>query len=636
MSQTVRTIVFLGVAVVCVGIGFATHSMYKPVDLDAFSDVGQEFYPEFDDPNEATGLRVASYNEDTSQTETFSVEFKNGLWRIPSHHDYPADGQEQLAKTAASMVGVERQALIERTKAAHKRYDLLDPLDQSVTGTEGRGDRITLYKGDEELVDFIVGKPVEGRQNEYYVRAANEDRFYTADLGDFEISTKFADWIEKDILNMNRADVREIVINRYQIDEARGALLQGDRLNLSRESSSADWQLEGLEAKSEELETANINSMLTALDDLAIVGVRKKPAGISADLKAEEGVSITALDMLDLQDKGFFIDQRQGRILSNEGEVLVGTKDGILYALRFGEEFSGSDVDIEVGSKSSKEQDGKQSKQDDPDETASDDDSASADQQDSDLLKSRYLFVTAQFDAELLGEKPTPPVKPEPPATPDAKPSETTEQDQEQKSDDDAAQPDPQKEYEEALKRYEEEQEVYEIKLKDYEESVAKGQERVAELNRRFADWYYVISAEVFDRMKLNRTDLVKAKEAPPEEQTPPTTPVPGDAPEVKTEMKKPEPATETTEKPAEQKKPETTEPEKEKKATEATEKPDNTTQPEKKTDEGQPAPVEKSADAKPENSSPPEAPAKEASPEQKQPADPAEKPAEPAQDKSE
>ena len=83
MNQSTRTFAFLGAAIVCVGLGFATHSSYKPVDLDDFSDVGTEFYAEFENPNDATGLRVASFNEDSSQTDVFSVEFKDGLWRIP-------------------------------------------------------------------------------------------------------------------------------------------------------------------------------------------------------------------------------------------------------------------------------------------------------------------------------------------------------------------------------------------------------------------------------------------------------------------------------------------------------------------------------------------------------------------------
>lgn len=534
MSQNQRTILFLLVAVVCVVLGVTTHSMYKPSDLDAFVDVGEPFYPDFNDPNEATGLRVASFNDDSSQTDVFSVQNKGDLWRIPSHHDYPADGKDQLAKTAASMVGVKRQALIERTKTAHKRYNLLDPLDKDVTGTEGRGDRITLYKGDEPLVDFIVGKKVDGEENIYYVRAANEDRFYTADLGDLEISTKFPDWIQKDILDITRGDVREIVVNRYQIDEARGERIQGDVVTLTRDSATADWQLEGLIAETEEVNSGNINNLLTAVDDLAIVGVRQKPPGISADLKADsDTVSTTRFDLQDLARKGFFF--QQGRILSNEGEVYVGTQDGVVYILRFGEEFSGNEVDIEVGIKSDEKGEAPATAQSEEGEK---DPSTSG----GSLVNSRYLFVTAQHDAVLLGPKPTPPVKPDPPAEEDMAPKadETKGAGGEEKSAATPPKSDAQKAYEDALKSYAEEQEVYEIQLKNYEAKSKKGQERVAELNRRFADWYYVISEEVFDRMKLNRVDLVNVKEKPVEE---PGTPESSTSPATP-EMKKPAEAT--------------------------------------------------------------------------------------------
>lgn len=561
MNQTIKTLVFLGVAVVSVGIGFATHVRHKPVDLAAFSDVGKQFFPDFTDPNVATGLRVVAFNDDTGRTEVFSVEFKNGLWRIPSHHDYPADGQERLAKTAASMIGVERQALIERTKAAHRRHRLIDPLDTEETGTIGRGDRITLYKGDDVLVDLIVGNQVENQQNLYYVRAAGEDRFYTADLGELEISTKFSDWIERGILGVRRNDIRELVINRYRIDESRGVLIQGDRMNLSREASTSPWELKGLDVEKESLQNTEINNMLAALEDLSIVGVRKKPAGISADLKAEDGISMTALDMLDLQEKGFFIDQRQGRILSNEGEVLVGTEAGVLYVLRFGEEFSGTDVEIEVGSASKGEESVEKS------DNEAEAESEGAEKAPSDLRRSRYLFVTAQFDGSLLGEQPTPPVKPEPPAKGDEQPSpepasETPPADPPQdstKSNVDAAddeKPDPQKMYEEALQRYEEELEAYEFKLKDYEKRVQQAEEQVVELNRRFADWYYVISADVFNRMAMNRSDLVETKEveATPEK---PATPSPeATTPDAPATPAKPEengvPSDKPTDKPAE------------------------------------------------------------------------------------
>jgi len=48
---------------------------------------------------------------------------------------------------------------------------------------------------------------------------------------------------------------------------------------------------------------------------------------------------------------------------------------------------------------------------------------------------------------------------------------------------------------------------------KTWEENVKKGRETAEALTKRFAPWYYVISASSFDKIHLNRGDLVKRKE---------------------------------------------------------------------------------------------------------------------------
>ena len=72
-----------------------------------------------------------------------------------------------------------------------------------------------------------------------------------------------------------------------------------------------------------------VGLLLAALDDLSIVGVRPKPAGVSQDLtRIMQGTAITRSDLLSLQSKGYYLT-RDGRLLSNEGELLVRTSDGI-------------------------------------------------------------------------------------------------------------------------------------------------------------------------------------------------------------------------------------------------------------------------------------------------------------------
>lgn len=561
MNQTTRSLVFVGIAVVSVVVAAGTHYAYKPADLREFSDVGSDFFPKFLDPNDASALQVATYNSSTGKTDVFKVEFKDGLWRIPSHHDYPADGESRLAKTAASLIGVRRLALVERSTAAQKRYRLLDPLDSNVSGTEGRGDRVTLYKGDQVLADFIIGEKVEGEQNLYYVRRPDENRIYTADLGNLSLSAKFSDWIEKDVLDVARNDVREIEINRYYVDELQGRVVPQDRTVLTRASSSADWSMKDLDAAKEKVKVSEVNNLLSSLDSLQIVGVRPKPPGMVKVLKSE-GSTIDQFTEADLAEKGFFISPRGG-LVSNEGEVHVGTDKGVLYILGFGEEFSGSEIEIEVGGekKAAKPDAGATADAEKKDEAAADAPTAEGEEKSGEQT-SRYLLVTVAFDKSLLGEEPKQPVKPEPPAadaTPATQPepsaAEAAQPDETPKPADDeqapaetatapgtspsddppadaappaapaesAPQPSPQEQYEAALKQYEEDLELFETRKKQYDEKLKEGQERVTELNRRFADWYYVIPEDLFTRLKLKREELVEPV-TPPAAATPPET----------------------------------------------------------------------------------------------------------------
>ncbi|NIL95838.1 MAG: hypothetical protein GTO62_01520, partial [Planctomycetales bacterium] len=52
-----------------------------------------------------------------------------------------------------------------------------------------------------------------------------------------------------------------------------------------------------------------------------------------------------------------------------------------------------------------------------------------------------------------------------------------------------------------------------ERKQKEYEEKLENARQRVQELNARFADWYYVINDETYQKIHLSRDDIIKEKE---------------------------------------------------------------------------------------------------------------------------
>jgi hypothetical protein len=620
---------FVIVAGVSVAVAAVTHKLTEPKPLEGFEKVGQEFYPDFTNANDAKALRVVAYDEDTAAVSEFSVEFKDGVWRIPSRHNYPADAEDRLSKTAASVIGITRGAMISRRESDFEKYGVIDPDDKGTT-LKGRGQRITLTKQDGSvLADYIIGKKAEGEENRYNVRHPKEKETYVAELK-INLSTKFADWIESDLLKMERDEMSEIVINKYSIDEDQLRIVDREVNKLTRKSFSDPWKLEGLNEEAEELKADEVSRLVSNLDDLKIVGVRPKPQGLNPDLSLDPKVSrqplLVSVLRNDLASKGFLIAQDQEgnpHLVSNEGEVTASTNKGVSYNLYFGEIFTGDEMDIEIGKPNDEAKpadadkaataDAEKTKETESDEKPAGEGEKSPD--DKNLKKSRYLFVSVKFDDSLL-EKPQEPVKPEPPAEspkateekkdnqkpaeqkpaeekkpaaaaekdgqdqpkgsdsknasppeddeldePDAAVKETDskpanpavetekkapvatapenegaekqasdgKKESEPKSADDqpdakketGEQKDPQATYDEALKKYNADLDKYQLDLKEHERKLEEGKKKVDELNRRFAGWYYVISAESFENLRLSRADLVKPKEKPAEETKP-------------------------------------------------------------------------------------------------------------------
>lgn len=281
------------------------------------------------------------------------------------------------------------------------------------------------------------------------MRIPGEKRVYAAKV-DFDISTRFQDWIKQDLLEVDKSKIDKLTLLDYSIDERSGRIRNQGSLTVLQEEG--EWKIED---SSEEVDSNKVDEVLTAVDELSIVGVRPKPQGLSEGLNRldEEGLRLTRQDQIDLQDKGYFFSV-DGSLLSNEGELQVRTSDGVLYTLRFGEIVYGSGETVSAGGEA--EQDESQG----PGEN-------------------RYLFVTSEFLPDYF---------PEPP-----QPSNLDFQDKEE-SDWTAA--------DQENKRLHDEHERW-------KEKVEKGRQLSQELNSRFADWYYVISDENFRKIRVQRSDLI-------------------------------------------------------------------------------------------------------------------------------
>ncbi|MDZ7309621.1 MAG: DUF4340 domain-containing protein, partial [candidate division KSB1 bacterium] len=326
MNEKKKTLTFVGAAAGLLLLALITAP--RRVTPTAFNDQGQPFFPDFKDPLAATSLEVIDYDEATGSARPFKVQLKDGKWTIPSHHNYPADGKDRLAKTAAAVIDIRKDDFRSDNISDHEACGVVDPLDEKAVSLKGRGKRVTLKGASEQvLADFIIGKPVEGRDGFRFVRVPGQKRVYAVRMN-IDISTKFSDWIESDLLQVNRDDIKQVVLRDYSIDERRGLVNQRDVLVLDKKDN--DWVANNMRSN-EEVDKTKMNDFLTALDGLSIVGVRLKPAGLSQSLeKASSGVMLSQADMLSLQSKGYYFTP-SGQLLSNEGELQATTKDGVIY-----------------------------------------------------------------------------------------------------------------------------------------------------------------------------------------------------------------------------------------------------------------------------------------------------------------
>lgn len=302
----------------------------RPVELAAvaYEDTGTALFPNFSDPAQASSLEVTGWDDTAARVTNFKVEQKAGRWVIPSHNDYPADGTERMGKAAASFIDVKKDVLRSERVEDHAQFGVEDPSD---VNAKGRGQRITIKDAaGTVLVDVIVGKKVADKEGFSYVRLPDQKRVYASKL-EVDISTNFADWIEKDLLKIESDQIARFLSDPYKVDEAQGKVTNRDPVLMNREQDPSNpddkqgkWVLGegavGIDGK--ELDATKIRQVISAVDRLQIVGVRPRP----------EQLTLQAL-----QSKGFFVTPDGKRLFGNEGEVKAISDDGVVYTLYFGE-----------------------------------------------------------------------------------------------------------------------------------------------------------------------------------------------------------------------------------------------------------------------------------------------------------
>ena len=529
MNENKKTITFLVAAIVAVAIATLT----SPTKRDPSAKpnlMGQALFASFD-PRAVTGIEIVEVDDEDIQSKSIEVTQTEKGWfiRRPGKADYPANEDNQLKDVASMLFDLRIIDQAGEGAGEHSKLGVLDPSKADATES-GIGRLIHLKNSSgSNLASLIIGDEVEGLPGTYFVRKPEQNSVFRVDVRNARnVSSKFVDWVEQDFLDLDKRKIKQVTLDNYDVNLAQGQInRKSDPFVLNFADSK--WSLAGSPLKdNEELDKEVLDALKDALDDLEIIDVERKPDILVKNLEQGSEFFSNLRDannqavVQSLQQKGFYTiaakdatGQTVPKVVSNKGEVLVGMESGVEYVLRFGEIYRGPEED----------------------ENATGD--------------SRYIYAFARVNESLLsppelealpsptgakgpeGEKGpiakpgtppdfTPPTAP-PSITPPPPPAEATPQkskgsakttttDNNSSSEKDA---------EQAKKKAEEDAEVARIKSanarkqREYDEKVAQARQKVNELNQNLAGWYYVISNDVYEKIRLDRASFVKNKENP-------------------------------------------------------------------------------------------------------------------------
>lgn len=484
MKESTQTLLFIAAALGSMLL--ATQSQPTDATYEVSEEIGKPLFKAFE-TEQAKSLRIVRFNEETATLRDFEVAEEDGVWSIPSKGGYPADAESQMAEASTGVVDLEILSIASQSAEDHVEYGVIEPSGDLEVGSSGVGTRVTLNDpASESLVDVVIGKPVKDAEDQHFVRRTSQDIVFTVAIDPSKFSTKFEDWIEDDLLDLEAWDVSRVQVKDYTAE----LVMQGFRpamafdprsdLTVNFDEDESEWQPGTLRAynrdaeayedfeltDTEQLNKETLDGLKTAVGDLKIVDVERKPGGLSADLKGGDDFFDNRSAVSSLMKRGFAPTRGDGDstdILSSEGEVIVTTKSGVEYVLRFGKlQLSEEEASPETGEDGQPVSSG----------------------------VNRYLFVMARLNKDLI-EAPELEIVPEE----DEKDSEEDAEDQEFNSP------------EAVEKRNQRKQD-------EYQATIATAQKRVDALNGRFGDWYYVIADEVYKKIAVGRDDVITAKEA--------------------------------------------------------------------------------------------------------------------------
>lgn len=273
-----RNLVFIAVTVVAVVAAVAISQQRAPQTRKETSLLFPDLAAKV---NEVSELQVRD------ALSELTVRRVSGTWRVAEGDDYPAlvDKVKQTVVGAADL-----RVVAEKTQNPdlHKR---LGVEDLESKGAESH--LLTLKSGGEELASFIKGKARRSQSPShspgFYARLPDQPQALLVE-GGLEISTDVAEWIERDIVDIEGVEVSDIRLSHRE----------GPEVILKRETPEDDLVLQNIPAGKEQESEYAIVRLAGVMANIYVNGVKRADRFASAapatniEVKTFDGLLATA------------------------------------------------------------------------------------------------------------------------------------------------------------------------------------------------------------------------------------------------------------------------------------------------------------------------------------------------------
>ena len=248
-----RNLVFIAVTVVAVVAAVAISQQRAPQTRKETSLLFPDLAAKV---NEVSELQVRD------ALSELTVRRVSGVWRVAEGDDYPAlvDKVKQTVVGAADL-----RVVAEKTQNPdlHKR---LGVEDLESKGAESH--LLTLKSGGEELASFIKGKARRSQSPShspgFYARLPDQPQALLVE-GGLEISTDVAEWIERDIVDIEGVEVSDIRLSHRE----------GPEVILKRETPEDDLVLQNIPTGKEQESEYAIVRLAGVMANIYVNGVKR-------------------------------------------------------------------------------------------------------------------------------------------------------------------------------------------------------------------------------------------------------------------------------------------------------------------------------------------------------------------------